>query len=77
MGELDHFLICLEMTKYITLLLWLSGMVFAYSQEPAKEKEINDLIDELFMEDDVIKELTAPLKNFQFLYILCNNVDFI
>lgn len=57
------------MTKYITLLLWLSGMVFAYSQEPTKEKEINDLIDELFMEDDVINELTASLKNFQFLYI--------
>jgi len=57
------------MKKYITLLLWISGIAFAYSQEPTKEKEINDLIDELFMEDDVINELTTSLKNFQFLYI--------
>lgn len=57
------------MKKYITLLLWLSGLTFAYSQEPTKEKEINDLIDELFMEDAVINELTASLKNSQFLYV--------
>ena len=56
------------MKKYVTLLLWLSGLTFAYSQEPTKEKEIDDLIDELFMEDEVINELTASLKNSQFLY---------
>jgi hypothetical protein len=57
------------MKKYITLLLWLSSITFAYSQEPTKEKEIDDLIDELFMEDEVINELTASLKNSQFLYV--------
>jgi len=57
------------MKKYITLLLWLSGMVYSYSQELTKEKELNDLIDELFMEDEIIDELTASLKKFQFLYI--------
>jgi hypothetical protein len=57
------------MKKYIALLLCLSGMVFAYSQELTKEKEINDLLDELFMEDDVINELATSLKKFQFLYI--------
>lgn len=57
------------MKKYITLLLLLSGLAFAYSQEPTKEKEINDLIEELFMEDEVINELTASLKNSQFLYV--------
>jgi hypothetical protein len=57
------------MKKNIALLLWLSGLTFAYSQEPTKEKEIDDLIEELFMEDEVINELTASLKNSQFLYI--------
>ena len=57
------------MKKYLALILWLSGLFFAYSQEPTKEKEIDNLIDELFMEDDVINELTASLNNFQFLYI--------
>lgn len=57
------------MKKYITLLLWLSGLTFTHAQEPTKEKEIDDLIEELFMEDEVINELTASFKNFQFLYI--------
>lgn len=57
------------MKKYITLLLSLSGFIFAYAQEPTKEKEINDLIEELFMEDDIINELAASLKNSQFLYV--------
>ncbi|MGV8947402.1 MAG: hypothetical protein ACOH1N_13300 [Lutibacter sp.] len=57
------------MKKYLTLLIWISSLAFAYSQEITKEKEIDDLIDELFMEDEVIDELTASLKNFQFLYI--------
>jgi hypothetical protein len=57
------------MKKYITLLLWLSGLIFAYAQEPTKAKEIDDLIEELFMEDEVINELTASLKNSQFLYV--------
>lgn len=57
------------MKKYFTLLLWLSGQFFVYSQELTKEKEIDALIDELFMEDEVINELTASLSNSQFLYI--------
>ncbi|HSQ46405.1 MAG TPA: hypothetical protein VLM44_05735 [Lutibacter sp.] len=57
------------MKKYIALLLWLTGITFAYSQEPTKAKEIDDLIDELFMEDDIINELTASFKNYQFLYV--------
>ncbi|MDP2069723.1 MAG: hypothetical protein Q8K04_12270 [Lutibacter sp.] len=57
------------MKKYVTLLWLFFGLTFAYSQEPTKEKEINDLIDELFMEDDIINELAASLKNYQFLYI--------
>lgn len=57
------------MKKYITLLWLFSGLTFAYSQEPTKEKEINDLIEELFMEDDIINELAASVKNYQFLYI--------
>ena len=57
------------MKKYVTLLWLFFGLTFAYSQEPTKEKEINDLIEELFMEDDIINELAASLKNYQFLYI--------
>jgi hypothetical protein len=47
----------------------LSGTVFTYSQQLTKEKEINDIIDEIFLEDEVINELSASLKNYQFLYI--------
>ena len=50
-------------------MLCLTGHFFVYSQEPNKEKEIDALIDELFMEDEVINELTASLKNTQFLYV--------
>jgi hypothetical protein len=57
------------MKKYLVLLLWLSGLFFAQAQELTKEKEIDDLIDELFMEDEVINELTASLNKSQFLYI--------
>ncbi|MDD3722569.1 MAG: hypothetical protein PHW92_08790 [Lutibacter sp.] len=57
------------MKKHLTLLIWFLGMFFVYAQEPTKEKKIDDLIDELFMEDDIIKELTESLNNFQFLYI--------
>lgn len=57
------------MKKYITLLMLLSGTVFTYSQQLTKEKEINDIIDEIFLEDEVINELSASLKNYQFLYI--------
>lgn len=58
-----------QMKKYLTFLLWLSGLFLVYSQEPSKEKEIDDLIDELFMEDDIINELTASLSKVQFLYV--------
>lgn len=57
------------MKIYFTLLLWLSCLTFANAQEPKKEKEIDDLIEELFMEDEVINDLTASLKNSQFLYV--------
>jgi len=57
------------MKNYLVLLLWLSGLFFAQAQELTKEKEINDLIEEFFMEDEVINELTASLKNSQFLYV--------
>lgn len=57
------------MKKYLTLLLWITGVFFVQAQEPAKEKEIDDLIDELFMEDETINELMASLNNYQFLYI--------
>lgn len=57
------------MKNYLTLLLWLSGLFFVHAQELTKEKEIDDLIDELFMEDEAINELTASLNNSQFLYI--------
>ncbi|HEY9169066.1 MAG TPA: hypothetical protein VIN72_06235 [Lutibacter sp.] len=57
------------MKKYIVLLLLLMSLTFTYSQEPTKEKKLDDLIDELFMEDDIINDLMASLKNSQFLYV--------
>lgn len=59
------------MKKYITLIIWLSGLFFAFSQEPTtKEKEINDFMDELFTEDQTINELIKSIStNYQFLYI--------
>jgi len=57
------------MKKYIALLLLFSSQFLAHSQEPKKEKELDDLIDEFFMEDDVISELIASLSNYQFLYV--------
>ncbi len=57
------------MKKFLTLLLWLSGLFFTQAQELTKEKEIDDIIDELFMEDEAINDLMASLKNSQFLYV--------
>ncbi|MFA5300323.1 MAG: hypothetical protein WC389_19225, partial [Lutibacter sp.] len=57
------------MKKYLTILLWISGLFFVQAQESTKEKEIDDLIDELFREDELINELTASISNFQFLYV--------
>ncbi len=57
------------MKKYLTILVCLSGFFYGYSQELTKEKEIDALIDELFMVDEVINELTASFKNSQILYI--------
>ncbi len=57
------------MKKYLTILVCLSGVFYGYSQELTKEKEIDALIDELFMVDEVINELTASYKNSQILYI--------
>lgn len=57
------------MKKYLTILVCLSGVFYGYSQELTKEKEIDALIDELFMVDEVINELTASYKNSEILYI--------
>ena len=57
------------MKKYFSILLWISGLFFVQAQELTKEKEIDDLIDELFREDELINELTASISNFQFLYV--------
>jgi len=57
------------MKKYHVLLVWLFGLFFVYSQETTQEKELDSLIDELFMEDEAINELIASLSNFQFLYV--------
>ncbi len=57
------------MKIFITILLWLSGLFFVYAQEPTKEKQLDDFMDEFFMEDDLINDLIASLSKYQFLYI--------
>lgn len=68
-GETQPLFIFLLMKKIFTLVLSLSGLFSAFSQEPNKEKEIDELIDELFMEDQIIDELSSSLSNLQFLYV--------
>jgi len=53
----------------ITILLWLSGLFFVYSQEPTKEKELDVFMDEFFMEDNLINDLITSLSKYQFLTI--------
>ncbi|MDX1830000.1 MAG: hypothetical protein R3342_10690 [Lutibacter sp.] len=61
------------MKNILTLILLFSGMFFVYSQEtPTKENEVDEIIDNLFKEDEVINELINSLSNFQFLHISLN-----
>lgn len=58
------------MKNYFVVVMWLSGLLFAFAQEPTKEDKIDKLVDELFFEEeDMIDELIASLKNYQFLYV--------
>lgn len=61
------------MKNVLTLILMFLGMFFVYSQEtPKKENEVDEIIDNLFKEDEVINELINSLSNFQFLHISLN-----
>lgn len=61
------------MKKYLIPLFWLSGLFFVYAQqEPVNEKEIDNIIDELFKEDEFIDELITSISKFQFLYMTVN-----
>lgn len=58
------------MKKTITIIVWLSGLFFVFAQEPTKEEKLDNLLDELFFdEDQMIEELMNSLKNYQFLYV--------
>lgn len=61
------------MKNILTLILLFSGMFFVYAQEtPTKENEVDEIIDNLFNEDETINELINSLSNFQFLHISLN-----
>jgi len=61
------------MKNILTLILLFLGMFFVYSQEtPKNENEVDEIIDNLFKEDEVINELINSLSNFQFLHISLN-----
>lgn len=58
------------MKKYIVLIVWLSGLFFAFGQEPTKEETTDSLIDDFFYsEDAIIDDLIESLKKYQFLYV--------
>jgi len=57
------------MKFFVTSLLWLFGLFFVYSQEPTKEKELDDFMDEFFMEENLINDLITSLSKYQFLTI--------
>ncbi|WP_372795558.1 hypothetical protein [Lutibacter sp.] len=57
------------MKFFATLLVWGFGFFFIYAQEPTKEKELDDFVDEFFMEDDLINDLITSISKYQFLYI--------
>ncbi len=58
------------MRKYILLIVWLSGLFFAFGQEPTKEDTTDSLIDDFFYsEDAIIDDLINSLKKYQFLYV--------
>ncbi|WP_299528192.1 hypothetical protein [uncultured Lutibacter sp.] len=57
--------------KFFTtlLLVWGFGLFSVYAQVPTKEKELDDFVDEFFMEDELINDLIKSLSKYQFLYI--------
>ena len=58
------------MRKFLTLFLILIGVHTTISQEKSiKEKEVDEIIDALFNEDEAIDELMDELSNFKFLYL--------
>lgn len=60
----------LYMRKIFVAISCLLGFVFAAAQEPkGKEKEVDEIIDELFNEGEVLDELMASISNFQLLYL--------
>jgi hypothetical protein len=59
----------LYMRKIFIVISCLLVSIFAVAQEPkGKEKEVDEIIDELFNEGEVLDELMASLSNFQLLY---------
>jgi hypothetical protein len=61
------------MKKYFTLFFLIISINWLLAQEPpVKEKQVNEVLDELFMEDELLDELIASLSKFQFLYISLN-----
>ncbi len=60
----------LFMKKILTLFLILIGVHTTISQEKSiKEKEVDEIIDALFNEDEAIDELMKELSNFEILYV--------
>lgn len=58
------------MRKILTLFLILLGVHTTVSQEKSvKEKEVDEIIDALFNEDEAIDALMEELSNFEFLYV--------
>jgi len=57
--------------KYIfTLFFWIACVFMSSSQETkTKNKEIDEIIDNLFNEDEIIDELIKSLSNFEYIYI--------
>ncbi|WP_457617787.1 hypothetical protein [Lutibacter sp.] len=61
------------MKKYLIPLFWLSGLFFVYAQqESVNEKEVDNILDELFKEDEFIDELINSISKFEFLYMTVN-----
>lgn len=61
------------MKNYFTFLFFFLSINYLSAQEPpVKEKQVNEVLDELFMEDALLDELIASLSKFQFLYVSLN-----
>jgi hypothetical protein len=64
------------MKNILTLAFMFFGMFIVYSQEISKkENEFDEIIDDLFKEDQIIDDLINSLSNYQFLYISFNYND--